>query len=124
VLADRGLGAAVATLADQTALPVTVSGELEERPPPAVESAAYFVVAEALANAAKHSGASRISVEVARRGDRLEVAIEDNGRGGADSLGSGLTGLRRRVEALDGTLAVTSPEGGPTTVRAELPCGS
>jgi signal transduction histidine kinase len=124
VLADRGLGAAVATLADQTALPVTVSGELEERLPPAVESAAYFVVAEALANAAKHSGASRISVEVARRGDRLEVAIEDNGRGGADSLGSGLTGLRRRVEALDGTLAVTSPEGGPTTVRAELPCGS
>ena len=124
VLADRGIGAALATLADRSVLPVTVSVALEERLPPAVESAAYFVVAEALANAAKHAGASRIAVRVGRRGDLLEVEIEDDGRGGADASGGGLTGLRRRVEALDGTLAVTSPQGGPTTVRVELPCGS
>jgi signal transduction histidine kinase len=124
VLADRGLGAALATLADRSALPVNVSVALDERLPPAVESAAYFVVAESIANAGKHSGATRIAVDVARRGDVLSVAVEDDGRGGADPGGGGLTGLRRRVEALDGTLAVTSPEGGPTTVRAELPCAS
>jgi signal transduction histidine kinase len=124
VLADRGLGAAVATLADRSALPVTVSVALDERLPPAVESAAYFVVAEALANAAKHSGASCIAVRAGRRGDLLEVEIEDDGGGGADPSGGGLTGLRRRVEALDGTLAVTSPQGGPTIVRVELPCAS
>jgi signal transduction histidine kinase len=124
VLADRGLGAALAMLADRSALPVAVSVELDERLPPAVESAAYFVVAEAIANAGKHSGASRIGVEVARRGGVLEVEIEDDGRGGADPAGGGLDGLRRRVEALDGTLAVTSPAGGPTTVHAELPCAS
>jgi signal transduction histidine kinase len=124
VLADRGLGAALATLADRSVLPVTVSVELDERLPPAVESAAYFVVAEAIANAGKHSGAGRIAVAAARRGKVLVVEIEDDGRGGADPAGGGLTGLRRRVEALDGTLAVTSPAGGPTTVRAELPCAS
>jgi signal transduction histidine kinase len=124
VLADRGLGAALATLADRSALPVTVSVELDERLPPAVESAAYFVAAEAIANAAKHSGADRIAVSAARRGNELVVEIDDDGRGGADPAGGGLTGLRRRVEALDGTLAVSSPPGGPTTVRAELPCAS
>jgi signal transduction histidine kinase len=124
VLADRGLGAAIATLADRSALPVTVSVDLGERLPAAVESAAYFVVAESLANAAKHSGANRISVAVTRDGDLLELAIEDDGRGGADPSGDGLTGLRRRAEALDGNLAVTSPAGGPTTVRVELPCAS
>jgi signal transduction histidine kinase len=124
VLADRGLGAALATLADRSALPVTVLVALEERPSPAVETAAYFAAAEAIANAAKHSGASRIAVDVRRRGDVLELEVADDGRGGADPSGSGLTGLRRRVEALDGTLAVTSPEGGPTVVRVELPCAS
>jgi signal transduction histidine kinase len=124
VLADRGLGAALATLADRSALTVTVSVELDERLPPAVESAAYFVAAEAIANAAKHSGASRIAISAARRRDVLVVEIEDDGRGGADPAGGGLTGLRRRVEALDGRLAVTSPPGGPTSVRAELPCAS
>jgi signal transduction histidine kinase len=124
VLADRGLGAALATLADRSVLPVTVSVELDERLPPAVESAAYFVAAEAIANAGKHSAASRVAIEVARRGDVLELTVEDDGRGGADPAGGGLTGLRRRVEALDGTLAVTSPPGGPTTLRAELPCAS
>jgi signal transduction histidine kinase len=124
VLADRGLGAALATLADRSALPVAVAVDLDARLPPAVESAAYFVAAEALANAAKHSGAGRIAIDVTRRGDVLRVEIEDDGRGGADPAGSGLTGLRRRVEALDGTLVVTSPPGGPTVVRAELPCAS
>jgi signal transduction histidine kinase len=124
VLADRGLAAALATLADRSALPVTVAVDLDGRLPPAVESAAYFVAAEALANAAKHSGADRIAIDVTRRGDVLRVEIEDDGRGGADPAGGGLTGLRRRVEALDGTLAVTSPPGGPTVVRAELPCAS
>ena len=124
ILSDRGLGAAVETLADQTGMPITVSVRLDERLSPAVEAAAYFVVAESLANAAKHSGAKRITVEVARRGDLLELAVTDDGRGGADPGGGGLTGLRRRVEALDGTLSVVSPGGGPTAVHAELPCGS
>jgi signal transduction histidine kinase len=124
VLSDRGLGAALETLADRSAVPVTVSVELEERLPDAVETAAYFVAAEALANASKHSGASRIEIDVRRDLDRLMVAVFDDGAGGADATGGGLTGLRRRVEALDGTLVVSSPEDGPTTIRAELPCAS
>jgi signal transduction histidine kinase len=122
VLADRGIGAALATLADRSPLPATVVVDLDERPPAAVETAAYFVAAEALANAAKHSGASRIEISVARRDGMLEVSVMDDGRGGADPSGSGLVGLRRRVEALDGALTVESPAGGPTTIRAELPC--
>jgi len=124
VLSDRGLGAAVATLADQSGLPVTVAVDLDGRLPPPVETAAYFVAAEALANAAKHSGASRIAVRARRNAGMLELEVEDDGRGGANPSGSGLTGLRSRVEALDGTLEVASPPGGPTTVRAELPCAS
>jgi signal transduction histidine kinase len=124
VLADRGIGAALETLGDRSPLPTTVSVDLAERPPAAAETAAYFVAAEALANAAKHSGARRVEISVARRDGRLQVAVTDDGRGGADASGSGLSGLRRRVEALDGTLTVESPEGGPTTIRAELPCAS
>ena len=124
VLSDRGLGAALATLADQSPLPTTVAVDLDERPAPRVETAAYFVAAEALANATKHARASRIEITVGRRGDSLELEITDDGRGGADASGSGLVGLRRRVEAIDGTLSVDSPAGGPTTIRAELPCGS
>lgn len=124
VLADRGIGAALETLADRSPLTTTVSVDLDERPPAPVETAAYFVAAEAMANAAKHSGAGRIDISVGRRNGMLAVEVTDDGRGGADEQGSGLVGLRRRVEALDGTLAVQSPEGGPTTIRAELPCGS
>jgi signal transduction histidine kinase len=91
---------------------------------PAIEAAAYFVVAEALTNAVKHSGATRLSVRVEREEDRLAVEVSDNGRGGADPAGSGLTGLRKRVEALDGELRIASPAGGPTLLRAEVPCGS
>jgi signal transduction histidine kinase len=124
VLTDRGLGAAIATLADRSVLPVAVDVELAERPPAVVETAAYFVVAEALANAAKHSLATRATVRIRMSRGRLVVEVVDDGRGGADPRGHGLTGLRQRVEALDGALSISSPEGGPTTLEAELPCAS
>src|SRR5262245_20575818 len=124
VLADRGIGAALQSLADRNPLTTTVSVDLDERPPARIETAAYFVAAEAMANAAKHSGAGRIDISVGRHNGMLEVEVRDDGKGGADDAGSGLAGLRRRVEALDGSLAVQSPEGGPTTIRAELPCAS
>jgi signal transduction histidine kinase len=89
-----------------------------------LEAAAYFVVAEALANAAKHSGASAVRVDVARGERLLTVRVSDDGVGGAHPEGEGLTGLRRRVEAHDGRLSVQSPAGGGTTLTAELPCGS
>ena len=121
ILADRGLGAAVAALAARSPVRVDVSVE-GERPSPAVESAAYFVAAEALANAGKHAEATRVDVRIMRSQGRLVVEVTDDGRGGADPSGTGLSGLRRRVEALDGTLQVVSPQDGPTTVRAEMPC--
>jgi signal transduction histidine kinase len=123
VLADRGLEAAVRALAAGSATSVNVSVNLPSRPPGPVETAAYFVVAEALANAGKHAGATRVDVRAMtdERG-HLVVEVHDNGRGGADPAGHGLAGLRHRVQALDGTLSVVSPAGGPTTVRAELPC--
>jgi signal transduction histidine kinase len=122
VLADRGLGAALASLASSTPLPVGLWVEVEPRPAPAVESAAYFVAAEALANAVKHARARRVGISIVRLGDSIELEVRDDGQGGADPDGSGLRGLRRRVEALDGRLSVNSPRGGPTTIRAELPC--
>ncbi|MGN6798666.1 MAG: sensor histidine kinase [Gaiellaceae bacterium] len=124
VLTDRGLGAAVKSLAHASAIPVVVEEKVADRPPAVVETAAYFVVAEAVANAAKHAGAAQITVRITRDAERLVVEVVDDGRGGADAAGSGLVGLRRRVEALDGTLAVTSPPGGGTVLRAELPCVS
>ncbi|MFB8083576.1 sensor histidine kinase [Streptomyces sp. NPDC056013] len=95
------------------------------RAPAAVEAAAYFVVAEALTNAAKHSGATRASVALVREPTALRARVADEGRGGAEageSGGSGLLGMRRRVAALDGTVRLTSPEGGPTVIEVELPC--
>jgi signal transduction histidine kinase len=124
VLADRGLDAAVRALAVGSPISVTVSATVPQRPEPPVESAAYFVVAEALANAGKHSRANRVDVRITSSGGTLSVEVHDDGIGGADPSGNGLDGLRRRVEALDGILRVTSPPGGPTTIRAELPCGS
>jgi signal transduction histidine kinase len=124
VLADRGIGAALDTLADRSPLPAAVRVDLDRRPPAPVETAVYFVAAEALANAIKHSGADRVNISVAQRDRTLAVEITDDGGGGADPAGGGLSGLRKRVEALDGTLTVESPAGGPTTIRAELPCGS
>lgn len=127
VLADRGLEAAIRSLAERSPIAVTVSdGTLTRRPVPAVESAAYFVVAEALTNVVKHAGdGASARVTLALRGERLVIDVADDGSGGADpTAGSGLDGLRVRVEALDGTLTVVSPEGGPTVVHAELPCES
>ena len=124
VLTDRGLGAALGTLADRSPVPATVHVDLDERPPVAVESAAYFIVAEALANAGKHAGATHVDVRVVRRDALVVVDVEDDGHGGADPRGGGLSGLRQRLEALDGTLTVVSPPGGPTLVHGELPCVS
>ena len=124
VLADRGLGAAVQALGVRAPMPVAVEIADEERPPPVVETAAYFVVAEALTNVAKHAGGARARVTVSRDPRRLLVVVSDDGPGGADPNGGGLTGLRHRVEAIDGTLTVQSPAGGPTTIQAELPCAS
>jgi signal transduction histidine kinase len=122
VLADRGLEAAIQSLANSTPMKVTLSVDLEDRPAPVVESAAYFVVAEALANAAKHAHARRVDIQIARTSYLVDLQIEDDGVGGANPEGSGLRGLRSRVEALDGTLSVISPRGGPTRIRAQLPC--
>jgi signal transduction histidine kinase len=123
ILADRGLAAAIEALGRRAPMPVTVDADPGERLLPVVETAAYFVAAEALTNVAKHGGGAAARVAVQRAGDRLVVVVADEGPGGADAAGGGLTGLRHRVEALDGTLIVTSPPGGGTTVRAELPCG-
>ena len=124
VLADRGLEAAIAALADRTPLRVNVAVDVDKRPAPPVESAAYFIVAEALANTGKHANADQVDIAIRRDGDELVVEVVDDGEGGADPNGNGLGGLARRVEALDGTLAVTSPAGGPTTLRVVMPCGS
>jgi signal transduction histidine kinase len=124
VLADRGLTAAVQALGRRAATPVTVEAEeLETRPLPVVETAAYFVVAEALTNVAKHAGGAPARVRLGEQDGRLVIEIADEGPGGAVADGSGLTGLRHRVEALDGTLTVTSVKDSGTTIRAELPCG-
>ena len=130
ILTDRGLAGAVRALAASSGLDVTVRvDDLDDGPraPAAVEAAAYFVVAESLTNAAKHSGSDRAEVRLARTGAGLLVVVRDDGRGGAGAAGagtsgSGLPGMRRRVAALDGTFTVTSPAGGPTVIEAELPC--
>ena len=124
LLAERGLAEAIRALAARTKIPTTVTVEPAGLIAPAVESAAYFVVAEALTNAVKHSRATRLTVEVVRDGDLLVVQVGDDGLGGADPAGGGLTGLRKRVEALDGALRIASPPGGPTLLHAEIPCGS
>jgi signal transduction histidine kinase len=122
LLAERGLGPAIAALAGRSPVPARAQVEIVRRPPAAVETAAWFVVSEALANAAKHSSAERVTVWVTERGGDLHVQVVDDGRGGADPAGAGLHGLAQRVAALDGTLEVNSPVGGPTVVRAVLPC--
>lgn len=130
ILTDRGLAGAVRALAASSGLDVTVrvqglddGAQRGARAPAAVEAAAYFVVAEALTNAAKHSGSDRAGVWLAGTRTGLRVLVRDEGRGGADEKGgSGLVGIRRRVAALDGTVLVTSPPGGPTVIDVELPC--
>jgi signal transduction histidine kinase len=125
VLTDRGLDAALSSVAARSSVPVHLSVDVADRPTPTIEGIAYFVVCEALTNVAKHSGARRASITVARRGERLFVEVTDDGHGGAvPALGSGMTGLRDRVEGVDGWLHVSSPVGGPTTLLAEFPCES
>ncbi|MGW4691809.1 sensor histidine kinase [Kitasatospora cineracea] len=117
-----GLEEALAGLAARTALPLRIRCALPGPLPQAVRTAAYFVVSECVTNAAKHSGAAAVEVRVEAVGARLTVEVGDDGAGGADPDGGGLAGLRARVAALDGTLRVHSPRGGPTLVTAELPC--
>jgi signal transduction histidine kinase len=124
VLADRGLEAAVDALGRRSPMAVTVEASLDRRPPPVVETAAYFVIAESLTNVAKHAREAAALVTIVQARGLLTIAVTDDGPGGADPGGGGLTGLRHRVEALDGTLLVVSPPGKGTTIRAELPCGS
>ena len=125
VLADRGLDAAVSSVASSSSVPVTVHVSLDGRLPAAAEVAAYFVVAEAIANVGKHSNAEHAQIRIERTGDLVVVEVEDDGDGGADNAkGSGLRGLSDRVAALDGRVLVSSPTGGPTVVRAEIPCVS
>ena len=124
VLTDRGLDAALSSVAARSPIPVHLTVDVPRRPSATIEGIAYFVVCEALTNVAKHADATRTAVTVARRGDRLLVEVTDDGHGGASPSGSGLAGLRDRVEGVDGWLHVSSPVGGPTTILAELPCAS
>ncbi len=125
VLTDRGLDAALSGLAARCPVPVDVRVEVPVRPRPAVEAVAYFMVAEALTNVAKHSRASSAKVVVEGYGypGTLNIMISDDGIGGADAHGSGLAGLADRVAGVDGRLTVESPSGGPTIIAAVLPCG-
>jgi signal transduction histidine kinase len=127
VLADRGLVSAVQALALTLAssIPIELELRLDRRLGAPVESAAYFVVAESLANAVRHSGAHRIQVSVVDSGPALRITVRDDGRGGANpARGTGLRGIQRRLSAFDGTLRIASPLGGPTVLDMELPCAS
>jgi len=125
VLADRGLKAAIEALAIDLPVPVEVTGKAVAALSAPVESAAYFTVAECLANVAKHSGAHRAWVEIGGSTDLLSVVVGDDGHGGADpSSGTGMRGVARRLAAFDGTMRVSSPTGGPTLVTLEVPCDS
>jgi signal transduction histidine kinase len=125
LLADRGLPGAVQALALASPIPVGLDQRLPRRLAAPVESAAYFVVAEALTNAIKHSGAERIAIQMLDDGQRLRLCVRDDGRGGADPAGgTGLRGIERRLAAFDGTVRVSSPAGGPTEIIMELPCAS
>jgi signal transduction histidine kinase len=122
VLTDRGLDAALSSVASRCTVPVKVTVDLTERPAAAIEGIAYFTVSELLQNVSKHSGARSASVEVWRSSDRLLIQVGDDGRGGARlDGGTGMKGLADRLSAVDGLFVVDSPQGGPTTITAELP---
>jgi signal transduction histidine kinase len=125
VLTDRGLDAALSALAARSPIPVRLDVQLRERPPASVEATAYFIVAEALTNAARHANATAIDVRVHLVGERLRIEVADDGVGGAaERPGGGLSGLADRATSVEGSLRISSPAGGPTIVAAELPCGS
>ncbi|MER5733144.1 histidine kinase [Streptomyces sp. NPDC002138] len=122
ILSDRGLDAAVIALTEKFHVPVSVSGRLERRPDVNVESAAYYIIVECLANTVKHASATSIDVSLDQYDNHLVVSVTDDGVGGATcTAGTGLRGLEDRAAALGGRLDVASPAGGPTTVRATLP---
>jgi signal transduction histidine kinase len=125
VLADRGLAGAVQALAVASNIPITLDMRLHRRLPAPVESAAYFVIAESLANAIRHSEAHRIQVTIADDAPVLSITVRDDGHGGADpSRGTGLRGIQRRLSTFDGSLCISSPPDGPTVLTMELPCAS
>jgi signal transduction histidine kinase len=117
-----GLAAALESVAERAPLPVRITCALAAEPPPRLRAVLWFVVCEAVTNAAKHSGALSVEAEVLTEEGVLRASVRDDGRGGADPSGGGLSGLARRVQAADGTLTVTSPPGGGTTISAVLPC--
>ncbi|WP_328758022.1 sensor histidine kinase [Streptomyces sp. NBC_00271] len=122
VLTDRGLDAALSSVASRCTVPVQVDVDLPARPAPAIEGIAYFTVSELLQNVSKHARATRATVDVWRVENRLMLQVVDDGVGGADvSGGSGLAGLAERLDAVDGVLVVDSPVGGPSRITAELP---
>ncbi|WP_327009310.1 histidine kinase [Dactylosporangium sp. NBC_01737] len=126
VLSERGLADAIRALAldlDDVTADVTVTGRLAGRPPAPVESAAYFAVSELIANATRHGGAGKVTIDLRHENGLLRVTVYDDGRGGADpSRGTGLRGIERRLGTFDGTLTLSSPPGGPTVATLELPC--
>jgi signal transduction histidine kinase len=123
ILTEEGLPAAVESLADRSSLPVRVVADFDARLPEPVETAAYFVVSESLANVTKYAHASRAQVELSRCNGTLRVEVRDDGVGGADAAqGSGLLGLADRVAAVRGSFRVETPSGGGTRVLAEIPC--
>ncbi|WP_372408406.1 sensor histidine kinase [Streptomyces luteireticuli] len=122
VLTDRGLDAALSSVAGRCTVPVAVQVDLDTRPAPAIEGIAYFTVSELLQNISKHSRARTARVEIWRSADRIMLQVRDDGQGGASTAeGSGLAGLAERLGSVDGLLVVDSPAGGPTTITAELP---
>jgi signal transduction histidine kinase len=124
VLSRAGIGPALRVLAELSPIPVEIKDTPPERYPESVEAAVYFVISEALTNAAKHSGARRVQVSVRQEGDRLRIEVQDDGLGGATpGNGSGLIGMADRVAVLGGKLEVASPSGAGTLVHAEIPCG-
>lgn len=125
VLADRGLDPALSAVVARVDVPVELDVQVPGRLSATVESTAYFVVTEALTNVARHAEARRAKVTVAQAGGRLLIEVTDDGVGGADpDSGTGLAGLAERVESIGGWLRIVSPTGGPTTLMAEIPCGS
>jgi signal transduction histidine kinase len=124
VLNDRGLDAALSGIVARAPLPVRLRLDVTPRCSPSIEAIAYFTVSEALTNIARHARANAAEVTVQRAGGRLKIVVADDGRGGATAGadGTGLRGLAQRAAAVDGSLTVHSPAGGPTTITAELPC--